>query len=206
MKPISISEADLARLLQENAALSTQVTELQVAGTALVTRMRQFAKHEVDIRVKRVGRHALSEPSQLPPDHPVNQIPWPYMPRYQTAGSVGLDLYTTEPFFLTTGKRARLPTGIAIELPPGYKGAVLPRSGLSLKHGVLAITGSVDWDYRGEISVVVHNIGSEAYNIKAGDRIAQLVIVPVMRANLVEVDELSETKRGADGFGSTGDT
>ncbi len=191
MKLISISEADLARLLQENAALSTQVTELQTAGTALVTRMRQFAKHEVDIRVKRTATNM-----------PVSQRP---LPRYQTDGSVGLDLYTTEPFFLTTGKRARLPTGIAIEIPPGYKGAVLPRSGLSLKHGVLAITGSVDWDYRGEISVVVHNIGGEAYNIKAGDRIAQLVIVPVMRANLVEVDELTETKRGADGFGSTGD-
>jgi dUTP pyrophosphatase len=108
------------------------------------------------------------------------------------------------PLTLMPGERACLPSGIAVEVPPGYEGQVRPRSGLARKFGVAAFVGTIDHDYRGEIGVTLVNHGSEAVVIGPGDRIAQLVVAPVVRVELVEVAELGETVRGAGGFGSTG--
>jgi dUTP pyrophosphatase len=189
-KLISISEEDLARLLQENARLSEQVTELQTRGTELVMEMRRLACHEIDLPVKLIRR----------PEYKV-ELP---LPRYHSEGAVGFDLQTAVTTYLPAGGRRTLPTGIAIELPVGYTAKVLPRSGLSAKEGIVAIDGTIDTDYRGEIHIIVHNVGHDSRNIDAGARIAQLLILPVMRARLVSTDVLSETKRGEGGFGSTG--
>lgn len=190
MKPVSISEEDLARLLQENVQLSEQVTALQTRGTELVMEMRRLARHEFDLPIKLVRR-------------PEYKLDLP-VPRYHTEGAVGFDLQTPIAAHLPAGARRKLPTGIAIELPVGYTAKVLPRSGVSDKKGLIAIDGTVDFDYRGEISILVHNIGHDGCNVEAGDRIAQLVIFPVVRARLVLTDKLSETERGEQGFGSTG--
>jgi dUTP pyrophosphatase len=103
-------------------------------------------------------------------------------------------------------ERRAVPTGLALELPPGFEGQVRPRSGLALKHGltVLNAPGTVDADYRGEVQVLLVNLGSAPVTLKHGERVAQLVVAPVIRAHLVEVEGLGETARGAGGFGSTG--
>ena len=132
------------------------------------------------------------------------------LPDYQTAGAAGLDLFAaipdTKPLTLRAGARALVPTGIAIALPEGYEGQVRPRSGLATRHGltILNAPGTIDADYRGEIQVVLANLGNEDVTITRGMRIAQLVIAPVARAQIVEVASLDETVRGSGGFGSTG--
>jgi len=130
-----------------------------------------------------------------------------FAPRYASAGSVGADLraHIDNPVTLQPGGRALLPTGVKLGLPPGYEGQVRPRSGLAANYGltVLNAPGTIDADYRGEIRVVLVNLGSEEYTIRRGDRIAQLVVAPVISADFTETD-LDETARGAGGFGSSG--
>ncbi|HET9685728.1 MAG TPA: dUTP diphosphatase [Pseudolabrys sp.] len=132
------------------------------------------------------------------------------LPNYQTAGAAGLDLFAAipdaKPLTLRAGARALVPTGIAIALPEGFEGQVRPRSGLATRHGltILNAPGTIDADYRGEIQVVLANLGNEDVTITRGMRIAQLVIAPVARAQIVEVTSLDETLRGSGGFGSTG--
>jgi dUTP pyrophosphatase len=132
------------------------------------------------------------------------------LPAYQSADAAGLDLLAAvpeeAPLILPTGKHAMVPTGLSIALPRGYEAQVRPRSGLAAKHGVTVLNspGTIDADYRGEISVILINHGEAAFAIKRGERIAQLVIAPVVQAQLVAVTTLSDTDRGSGGFGSTG--
>lgn len=129
-------------------------------------------------------------------------------PEYATQGSAGMDLAASLPGPLTVkaGARALVPTGIALQIPEGYGGFVFPRSGLAFKKGITMCNsvGVIDSDYTGEIQVAVHNISGSDYTINPGDRIAQLVFLPVARAVLQETEELEETQRGSGGFGSTG--
>jgi dUTP pyrophosphatase len=132
------------------------------------------------------------------------------LPAYETEESAGIDLRAaiSEPVTLAPGKRALIPTGLAIGLEPGLEAQVRPRSGLALKHGVTCLNspGTIDSDYRGEVGVILINLGEEPFTINRGDRIAQMVITPVYQAVLIEVDELETTDRGEGGFGSTGKT
>ena len=128
------------------------------------------------------------------------------LPRYATAGAAGMDVVAAEPLTLEPGARAAVATGFAIAIPEGYEVQVRPRSGLALKHGVTCLNtpGTIDHDYRGEVKIILANLGAESFAIARGDRIAQLVPAPVQRAVLVEVQALDETVRGGGGFGSTG--
>ena len=132
------------------------------------------------------------------------------LPAYQSEQAAGLDLTAAIAegggVAIRPGGRALVPTGLALELPPGFEGQVRPRSGLALRHGITVLNspGTIDSDYRGEVSVLLINLGPEPVMIHRGDRIAQLVIAPVARARLVAVAVVSETPRGAGGFGSTG--
>jgi len=130
------------------------------------------------------------------------------LPGYATAGSAGLDLAAAVDgdLVLEPGARALIPTGLCIALPAGYEAQVRPRSGLALRSGVLLpnAPGTIDADYRGEISVILMNAGHESFTVRRGDRVAQLVVAPVARALLVEVASLAKTARGAGGFGHTG--
>jgi dUTP pyrophosphatase len=132
------------------------------------------------------------------------------LPAYETAQAAGMDLRAAvpeeAPFVLRPGARHAVPTGLAFALPPGFEGQVRPRSGLALKAGVTCLNtpGTIDADYRGEVKVILINLGEEDFVIRRGDRIAQLVIAPVIQAGWREVDTLDETARGAGGFGSTG--
>ena len=146
----------------------------------------------VAVQVQRVRSHA--EPLPLP--------------RYQTEGAAGLDLladidgdWTLQPL-----ERRAVPTGLAIALPEGFEAQVRPRSGLALRHGVTCLNspGTIDSDYRGEVQVILANLSTTPFSLRRGERIAQLVISPVVRAALVEVEVLPATTRGAGGFGSTG--
>lgn len=130
------------------------------------------------------------------------------LPRYMTAGAAGMDLASAAdgPLTLAPGARVGVPTGWAIELPEGYEGQVRPRSGLSSKHGVTVVNapGTIDSDYRGEVIVLLVNLGQAPHTIAPGDRVAQLVIAPVTRAEIAEAGALSNTGRGGGGFGHTG--
>jgi dUTP pyrophosphatase len=130
------------------------------------------------------------------------------LPRYQTALSAGLDLLAdlSEPVTLAPLERRLIPTGLSLELPAGYEGQVRPRSGLALKQGLTCLNspGTIDADYRGEVGVLLVNLSASPVTLSRGDRIAQLVIAAVARVELVEAQALSETGRGAGGFGSTG--
>jgi dUTP pyrophosphatase len=130
------------------------------------------------------------------------------LPAYETEDSAGVDLraHLPSPVVLAPGERALVPTGLRVEIPSGYEGQVRPRSGLALKRGltVLNTPGTIDADYRGEVCVILVNLSREPQRLEAGERIAQLVFAPVARANLVEVERLADTARGAGGFGSTG--
>jgi len=130
------------------------------------------------------------------------------LPSYATEGSSGLDLRAAleKPVFLKPFRRALIPTGIALEIPYGYEAQVRPRSGLALKKGITLLNspGTIDADYRGEVKVILINLGEEEVVIERGERIAQLVIAPVAKARLVKVEEISPTSRGEGGFGSTG--
>ena len=128
------------------------------------------------------------------------------LPSYASAGSAGLDLYAAAgPLTLAPGARALVGTGLALALPEGFEGQIRPRSGLALKHGVTVLNapGTIDSDYRGEIGVLLVNLGENPFVVERGMRIAQLVIAPVVRAHLVEGD-VPPSGRGAGGFGSTG--
>ena len=132
------------------------------------------------------------------------------LPDYETALAAGMDLRAAvpadDPVTLAPGERALLPTGIAIALPAGYEAQVRPRSGLALKHGVTCLNspGTIDADYRGEIGVILVNLGEAPFTVERGMRIAQLVVAPVTRVRWQEVEALDDTDRGAGGFGSTG--
>ena len=132
------------------------------------------------------------------------------LPAYETAQAAGMDLRAAvpehEPFVLRPGARHAVPTGLAFALPAGFEGQVRPRSGLALKAGVTCLNtpGTIDADYRGEVKVILINLGSEPFEIRRGDRVAQLVLAPVTRAAWLRVEELDATERGEGGFGSTG--
>jgi len=132
------------------------------------------------------------------------------LPAYETADAAGMDLRAAvpdgEPVTLNPGERAMVPTGLTIALPPRHEAQVRPRSGLAARHGVTCLNspGTIDADYRGEVKVILINHGQEPFVIRRGERIAQMVIAPVTRAELVQVETLDDTQRGAGGFGSTG--
>jgi dUTP pyrophosphatase len=143
----------------------------------------------IDIEVKR-----LTNGEDLP------------LPAYASDGAAGLDVVSAEDWTLEPGERRPVATGFAIAIPEGYEIQVRPRSGLAAKNGVTCLNtpGTIDSDYRGEVKVILINLSDEAFRIRRGDRIAQLVPAPVLRAAFREVDELDSTERGAGGFGSTG--
>ncbi|WP_420406687.1 dUTP diphosphatase [Hoeflea sp.] len=132
------------------------------------------------------------------------------LPTYETPGSAGMDLRAAvpeeEPLEIGPGGRAAVPTGLAMEIPAGFEGQVRPRSGLALKSGITCLNtpGTIDSDYRGEVKVILANLGAETFNVTRGMRIAQLVIAPVVQARIVVAQTLKETERGEGGFGSTG--
>ena len=128
------------------------------------------------------------------------------LPSYATDGAAGMDVVAAEDLTLAPGARHAVATGFAMAIPAGYEVQVRPRSGLALKHGITCLNtpGTIDSDYRGEVKVILANLGSESFAIARGDRIAQLVPAPVQRATLSEVESLDETARGSGGFGSTG--
>jgi dUTP pyrophosphatase len=128
------------------------------------------------------------------------------IPSYQTKEAAGFDLHSIEDAVLKPGERKLIGTGLAFEIEYGYEVQIRPRSGLAYKHGITVLNtpGTIDSDYRGEIKVLLINHSNDAFEIKKGDRIAQAVVAPVIQAEIVEVEELSETKRGEGGFGSTG--
>jgi len=132
------------------------------------------------------------------------------LPAYETAGAAGLDLRAAveaeNPLLIEPGKRVLVPTGLVFELPAGFEGQVRPRSGLAFKHGITCLNtpGTIDSDYRGEVKVLLVNLGAETFAVERGMRIAQLVIAPVSHAVIEERSLASQTDRGAGGFGSTG--
>ena len=128
------------------------------------------------------------------------------LPAYASEHAAGMDVVAAESLTLAPGARHAVATGFAIAIPHGYEVQVRPRSGLALKHGITCLNtpGTIDSDYRGEVKVILANLGDENFEIRRGERIAQLVPAPVLRAAFAEVDDLDETARGAGGFGSTG--
>jgi dUTP pyrophosphatase len=153
-------------------------------------------------RDRKVGRAVRVRVTRLPG---AEDLP---LPHYATDGAAGADLAAAVvgELVIEPGARALVPTGLAIELPPGLEAQVRPRSGLALHHGVLLpnAPGTIDCDYRGELSVILWNAGSEPFTVRRGDRIAQLVVAPVTRAHWEPAAQLGETPRGAGGFGHTG--
>lgn len=128
------------------------------------------------------------------------------LPAYATDGAAGMDVVSAEDVTLAPGARHAVATGLALAIPAGFEIQVRPRSGLALKHGITVpnTPGTIDSDYRGELKVILINHGGEPFQIRRGDRVAQLVLAPVTRAGWLEVEELDDTARGAGGFGSTG--
>lgn len=130
------------------------------------------------------------------------------LPQYETDHAAGMDVRAavTEPVTLQPGERTLVPTGLRIALPPGFEAQIRPRSGLAIKHGLSLLNspGTIDADYRGEIRIIIANLGQKPYTIERGDRIAQMIIAPVTRAEWDVVSELQDTARGEGGFGSTG--
>ena len=130
------------------------------------------------------------------------------MPEHASPGSAGLDLRAAidDELNVEPGERVQIPTGLILELPSGWEGQVRPRSGLALRHGVTLLNtpGTIDSDYRGEVQVILVNLGQEDFRVTRGDRIAQLVVAPVSQVSVVEAESLGSTPRGDGGFGSTG--
>ncbi len=132
------------------------------------------------------------------------------LPRYETAGAAGMDLIaanpTNAPIVLQPMQRALIPTGLVLQLEPGFEAQVRPRSGLAFKHGITVLNapGTVDADYRGEVQVLLVNLGSEPFTVTRGMRIAQMIVAPVIQVEPLEVEQVDETPRAAGGFGSTG--
>ena len=144
---------------------------------------------KVEVRVKRLNHGA-----GLP------------LPDYASKGAAGMDISAAESLTLRAGKRHAVATGFAFAIPEGYEVQVRPRSGLALKHGITCLNtpGTIDSDYRGEVKVILANMGEDDFLIAKGDRIAQIVVAPVTHATMTEVDEIDTTERGTGGFGSTG--
>lgn len=144
---------------------------------------------KVEVRVKRLNHGA-----GLP------------LPEYATSGAAGMDICAAESMTLRVGRRHAVATGFAFAIPDGYEVQVRPRSGLALKNGITCLNtpGTIDCDYRGEVKVILANLGEDDFMINKGDRIAQLVVAPVTKAAMVEVESIDETTRGTGGFGSTG--
>ncbi|MGN7294592.1 dUTP diphosphatase [Rhizobium sp. SAFR-030] len=132
------------------------------------------------------------------------------LPSYETAGAAGMDLKAAlgdgEAMTLEPGKRALVPTGFIFEIPHGFEAQIRPRSGLAFKHGITCLNtpGTIDSDYRGEVKVLLVNLGDEDFEISRGMRIAQMVVAPVTQVQVIETRQVSDTERGAGGFGSTG--
>ena len=128
------------------------------------------------------------------------------LPKYATEHAAGLDVCAAEELVLSPGQRYAVATGFAIEIPHGYEVQVRPRSGLALKHGITCLNtpGTIDSDYRGEVKVILANLGEGLFEVRRGERIAQLVPAPALRANFVEVEALAGSERGTGGLGSTG--
>ena len=130
------------------------------------------------------------------------------LPKYMTDGASGVDLYAAceGDIGIPAGGRALVPTGLAISMPQGYEAQIRPRSGLALRHGITLLNtpGTIDSDYRGEIQIIVINLGDKEYILHSGERIAQMVFAKVVKAELVEIDDLDDTARGEGGFGHTG--
>lgn len=149
-----------------------------------------------ELRVVRLRVERLPHAADLP------------LPRYMTPGAAGVDLLgaVTEPLTLAPGERALIPTGLRLALPEGYEGQVRPRSGLALRHGVTLLNspGTIDSDYRGEVAVILVNLGQEPFTVHRGERVAQLVVAPVVQVAWEETRELDATERGSGGFGHTG--
>lgn len=148
-----------------------------------------MSSQKVEIQVKRLNNGA-----GLP------------LPAYESTGAAGMDVCAAESNILRVGKRLAIPTGFAFAIPHGYEVQVRPRSGLALKNGisVLNTPGTIDSDYRGEIKIILANLGEDDFQINTGDRIAQIVVTPVIQATMLEVEALDDTERGTGGFGSTG--
>ncbi|MBI1804335.1 MAG: dUTP diphosphatase [Ignavibacteriae bacterium] len=150
------------------------------------------SQRQIKIRIARIHHHEIDIP----------------LPSYSTTGSSGMDIYASvqEDRVVKPGETVLIPTGFQMEIPSGYEAQIRPRSGLALKHGVgvLNSPGTIDSDYRGEVKIILKNFGKEEFTIRRGDRIAQLVICPVVRAEWEEVNIVEETSRGAGGFGHTG--
>jgi dUTP pyrophosphatase len=128
------------------------------------------------------------------------------IPAYQSEEAAGFDLHSIEDVILKPGERKLIKTGLAFEIEKGFEIQIRPRSGLAYKHGITVLNspGTIDSDYRGEIKVLLINLGNESFEIKKGERIAQAVVAPVVQVKFEEVETLSDTKRGSGGFGSTG--
>lgn len=142
-------------------------------------------------------------------DIPITRLPHGAglpLPTYATEGAAGMDVVAAADHVLAPGERAAIPTGLAVAIPPGHELQVRARSGLALRHGlaVLNAPGTIDCDYRGEVKIILANLGAEPVRIARGDRIAQLVLASYVRATLTEVAGLDDTARGSGGFGSTG--
>ncbi len=146
----------------------------------------------VPLKISRMARRKRGEPLPLP--------------RYQSEGAAGLDLCADIGFELPPMAHKLVPTGLILEIPKGHEGQVRPRSGLAARHGITVLNspGTIDADYRGEVQVCLINLSSEPFRASRGERIAQLIIAPVVQAEIVEVDEVTSTERGEGGFGSTG--
>ena len=147
--------------------------------------MENPANNKVKIKVKKL--------------HPDAIIPY-----YPHEGDAGLEIFSVEDLIIKAGERALIPTGLSIELPPGYVSLIWDKSGLASKSGLKTMGGVIEHGYRGEYKIVIFNSSKEDYPIKKGQKIAQLLVQPIMTAEIEEVQELSESSRGADGFGSTG--
>jgi dUTP pyrophosphatase len=147
---------------------------------------------EIKIRISRISNDVLDIP----------------LPKYATDGSSGMDIYAAvaNDVVMQPGGTTLVPSGFKIEIPSGFEAQVRPRSGLALKHGIgiLNAPGTIDSDYRGEVGVILTNYGKKEFTIKRGDRIAQLVVMPVTKAVWIEVPDINDTTRGAGGFGHTG--
>ena len=128
------------------------------------------------------------------------------LPSYESTGAAGMDICAAEGVTIRSGRRALIATGFAFAIPEGYEVQVRPRSGLAIKHGITVLNtpGTIDSDYRGEVKIILANFGEEDFMLDRGDRIAQIVVAPVVQAAITEVEDLDDTARGAGGFGSTG--
>ena len=166
------------------------------------------------VNTRTASRKLVSTPTSVAPSRPVvGVVRLPHaeglgLPAYQSAAAAGMDLAAAceEAVALQPGERALVPTGLILELPAGHEGQVRPRSGLALKHGITCLNtpGTIDADYRGEVKVLLINLGSEPFTVERGMRIAQLVIAPVVQAKVEERSLAGATTRGTGGFGSTG--